>query len=103
MYLYTPSFDCKSLVSLVSLFPNNPPLSLMKGGQKWLGLNVTNQFGYHCSTFLRAKEAEINRPQLFSLLFGAFSLFFIHITQLFTHFLFADMDMTMFVLRLLAV
>lgn len=48
----------------------------MKGGQKWLGLNVTNQFGYHCSTFLRAREAEINRPQLFSLSFLALFLFF---------------------------
>lgn len=81
---------------IFSLLPQHPFLSQMKGGQKWLGLNVINQFGYHC------REAEINKPHLFSL-FSALFLSLIHITQLFTHFLFADMDMAMFVLGLLAV
>ncbi len=49
----------------------------MKVGQKWLGLNIINQFGYHCT------EAEMNKPQLFSLL-CAFSLFNSHDSIIYT-------------------
>lgn len=72
-------YGCMSLYVyfLSLLLPQHPFLSQMKGGQKWLGLNIINQFGYHC------REAEVNKPRLFSL-FCAFSLFNSHNSIIYT-------------------